>query len=122
MTIARRSAGSLVVRKWWRLRVAGLLVLEQLADLGEREPGVVAQAADEPQAVEVLAVVQAVGAVRPGGGREQPQLLVVADRAWRQAGLRGDLLDAQEVGRGGGVEGRIGHPSSLPQPSRSRKR
>ena len=63
--------------------------------------------ADEPQALEVRRVVQAVGAVRAGGRLEQPDLLVVADRAGRQAGLGGDLLDAQEPGssdaRGGVV-------------------
>ena len=39
------------------------LVLEQLADLGEREPGVVAEGADEAQALEVGRVEQAVCAV-----------------------------------------------------------
>ena len=98
-----------------RLRARACLVLEQLADLREREPGVVAQAADEPQALEVLGVVQAVGALGAGGGGEQPQLLVVADRARRQAGVGGDLLDAEEAlwaGGGGGGDG-VGHPSSL---------
>ena len=63
-------------------------------------------AADEPQAVEIVGVVQAVRALGAGGGREQPHLLVVADGARRQAGLGGDLLDAEEPGRvvrGGGI-------------------
>ena len=94
------------------------LVLEQLADLGEREPGVVAQAADEPQALEVLGVVQAVGALRARGGGEEPQLLVVADRARRQAGVGGDLLDPEQAARrrhpGWGWSGRGGSCPSLP--------
>ena len=49
------------------------------------------------QALEVRRVEQAVGAVGAGGRLEQPDLLVVADRARRQAGLGGDLLDAQEA-------------------------
>ncbi len=52
--------------------LAGGLVLEQLADLGQREAGVVAQAADEAQAVEVGGVVQAIVAVRSGGGSRRP--------------------------------------------------
>ena len=43
--------------------LAGGLVLEQLADLGEREPGVVAKAADELESVEVRGVVEAVVAI-----------------------------------------------------------
>ena len=61
------------------------------------KPGVVAQAADEPQALEVLGVVQAVGALRAGGGGEEAELLVVADRARRQAGVGRDLLDPQQA-------------------------
>ena len=75
---------------------AGGLVLEQLADLGQREPGVVAQAADELEPVEVGRVVQPVVAFGAGGRLEQPDLLVVADRAGRQAGLGRDLVDPQE--------------------------
>ena len=91
------------------------LVLEQLADLGEREPGVVAQGADEAQALEVGCVEQAVGAVRPGGGLQEAHLFVVADRAGRQAGLGGDILDPEEGGFGGGRGGREGlrgHPAN----------
>ena len=46
---------------------AGRLVLEQLADLGQREAGVVAQAPDELEPVEVRRVVEAVVAVGAGG-------------------------------------------------------
>ena len=49
-------------------------------------------------------VVQAVGALGAGGRGEQPQLLVVADGPRRQAGVGGDLLDAEEaLGGLGGV-------------------
>ena len=41
------------------------LVLEQLPDLREREPGVVAEALDEAETPEVLRVVEAIGALRP---------------------------------------------------------
>ena len=82
------------------------LVLQQLADLGEREPGVVAQAPDEPQALEIGRVVEAVGAIRPGGRLQQADLLVVADRPGRQAGLGGDFLDAQQVAGGASAIGR----------------
>ncbi len=77
--------------------LAGGVVLEQLADLGEREPGVVAQAADELQPIEIRGVVQPVVAVRAGGRLEQADLLVVADRAGRQAGLGRDLVDPQQA-------------------------
>ena len=105
--IARRSAVSVVDRKRSRLRVAGRLVLEQLADLGEAEAGVVAEALDEPQPLDVVLVVQAVVAVGSGGRLEQPELLVVADRPGRQAERRRDLLDPQQW-RAGGGRGRDG--------------
>ena len=40
--------------------LAGELVLQELADLGEREPSVVTQALDEPESLEVARVVQTV--------------------------------------------------------------
>jgi hypothetical protein len=40
---------------------SGLVVLEQLADLGEAEPGVVAETLDEPQPLEIVLVVEPVG-------------------------------------------------------------
>ena len=102
------------------------VVLEQLADLGEREPGVVAQAPDELEPVEVRGVVEAIVAVRARGRREQADLFVVADRAGRQACLGRDLVDPQEAGLGVAVSrghGRLGGalgtghlPVSIPQP------
>ena len=52
--------------------LAGGLVLEQLADLREREPGVVAEAADEPKPLEVRGVVKAVVALGPAAGSSRP--------------------------------------------------
>ena len=94
------------------IALAGELVFEELADLCQREPGVVTQALDEPQALEVARVVQAIRAIRPSGRLEQADLLVVADRPGRQAGLGGDFLDAQQ--RCGGGQGHL--PHILPQP------
>ena len=88
--------------------LAGRLVLEELADVREGEPGVVAQAADEPQALEVLGVVEAVGALGAGGGGEEADLLVVADRSRGQAGVLRDLLDPEESG------GSVGHRACNP--------
>jgi hypothetical protein len=39
---------------------SGFVVLEELADLGEAEPGVVAKALDEPEPLEIILVVEAV--------------------------------------------------------------
>ena len=100
---------------------AGRLVLEHLADLGEREAGVVAEALDDPQTVDVGWVVEAVVAVGAGRRGQEAHLLVVADRAGRQAELRRDLVDAQEahgrggVGVGGGADDGHGQAPSLPQ-------
>ena len=88
------------------------LVLEQLADLGQREPGVVAQAADEAQPLEIIRVVEAVGSLASGSRLEQPDLLVVANRTGRQPGFRGDFLDAEQSRRGFG--GRAEHARILP--------
>ena len=82
------------------------LVLEQLADLGQREAGVVAQGAEEAQALQVGRVEQPVGAVRSGGGLQEADLLVITDRAGRQAGLGGNILDPKEGGLGGCRGGR----------------
>ena len=92
------------------------LVLQQLADLGQREPGVVAQGADEAQALEVGRVEQAVGAIRPGGRLQEADLLVIADRAGRQAGLGCDILDPEEGGLGGGRGVLAGIAPTIPQP------
>ena len=122
--VARRAAFVSRISIWWAVRardsrrsaralvaIAGLaealavalargVVFEQLADLREREAGVVAQAPDELEPVEVRGVVEAIVAVRAGGRREQPDLLVVTDRAGRQAGLGRDLVDSEEAGLG----------------------
>ena len=82
--------------------LARRLVLEQLADLGEREPGLVAELLDVPQPVEVRVVVQPVGTTGASGRLQQTDLLVVADRAGRQTGLGGDLLDLEQRGVCGG--------------------
>jgi hypothetical protein len=79
--------------------LSGFLVLEQLSDLRERETGIVAEVLDEPQSLDIRGVVEAVVALGPGGGAEQPHLFVVAHRSGRQANLRGGLLDAQESRR-----------------------
>src|SRR5450759_4661774 len=75
----------------------GSFVLQEEADLREREPGVVAQLADEPQPLEVARVVEPVVALRARSRPEEAELLVVSDRARSQAGLGGDLLDAEEA-------------------------
>src|SRR5450759_5092476 len=80
-----------------RIPDAGSFVLQEEADLREREPGVVAQLADEPQPLEVARVVEAVVALRARSWLEEAELLVVPDRARSQAGLGGDLLDAEEA-------------------------
>ena len=86
------------------------VVLEQLADLGQRETSVVAQASNEQQALEVRLVVQPVVTVGPGGRFQQPDFLVVADSPRGQAGLGGHLVDAQEP-----RFGRVGHrPNDSP--------
>ena len=51
-------------------------------------------------------VEEAVVAVGSGGRLQQPELLVVADRAGGQADLGGDLLDAEEAGLGRRGRGR----------------
>jgi hypothetical protein len=95
--------------------LAGGLVLEELADLGEREAGVVAQLLDGPQPLEVRGVVQAIGPAGPCRRLEEPDLLVITDRAARQAGLGGDLLDLEEARRGLGRRDLRGHQPILPQ-------
>ena len=55
-------------------------------------------------------------AVGAGGGLEQSDLFVVADRSGRQAGLGRDLLDPQEGALGRGARGLRWHPPMIPQP------
>src|SRR5215212_3563226 len=75
---------------------SGCVVLEQLADLGEAEPRVVAEALDEAQALDVIVVEEPIRALGAGGGLEQADLLVVPDRPRRQAEDGRNLLDAEE--------------------------
>ena len=94
------------------LAVAGPcdLVLEELADLGQAEPGVVAEALDEPQSLEIVGVVEPVRALGAGRRLEQPELLVVADRS-RASGRRRRRLP----GFGGGARrSRSAHRSGSP--------
>ena len=108
----RRSSGSPVCWIALAIPLADVLVLEQLADLREREARVVTQVADELEALEVGVVVQAVVAVRPRGRLEETHLLVVADGPRGQAGLGRDLVDAQQGRRGSGV-GRVHRPPDV---------
>ena len=77
--------------------LAGRLVLEQLADLGEREAGVVAKAADELESIEVGGVVEAVVAIGPGRRLEQADLFVIPDPARGHAGLGRHLVDPKQA-------------------------
>ena len=88
------------------------VVLEQLADLGEREPGVVAEAADEQQALEVGCVVEPVVAVGSGRRLEQADLLVVADaRVVRPVSAATSLIRRRRVRCSG-----WSLPPMIPQP------
>ena len=76
--------------------LAGGLVLEQPGDLGEREAGVVAQALDEAEPLQIRVVVEAIVALGAGRGREKPQLLVVAHGARRQSDFGSRLMNAKQ--------------------------
>ena len=134
----RRTAGSSVARYSARLVARAVLVFEELADLGEREAGHVAQLADVADSLHVRRVVQAVVAVGAGGRLEKADLLVIPHGSGRGTGLGCDLLDSQEgrtvrrlrrrgwrrSGLGCRDHGRGptgGHDDSLPQPYRLRK-
>jgi len=103
---------------------AGLLVLEQPADLREGEPYVIAKAADEAEPFDIRRVLQPVRALGSTGGTQQPELLVVPDRARREAHLRGGLVDAQHAVRPGRIRTASGvplhptHPTMMARPSR----
>ena len=58
------------------------------------------------ESLEIVVVIEPVGALRPGSRLEQPELFVVADRARRQAEGRRNLLDSEE--RPGGLAGGCG--------------
>src|SRR5688572_11962097 len=84
------------------------LVDKQRADLGEAESGVVPKTFDEPQPLQIVRVVQPVRASRAGGRLEEPDLLVIADRARRESERGGDFLDLQERRLDVSVEGWVG--------------
>ena len=71
--------------------------LEIGRDLGQAQPDVLAQALDEPQALQVILVVATIGARPPLGRPQQPVLLVVADRPLGEFGELSDVADAQLV-------------------------
>lgn len=104
------------------------LVLEELADLGEAEPGVVAEALDEAQAVDIVLVEEPIGTLGPSRRLEQTEFLVIADGARCQAEGCADLLDPEQTRgwRRGWLGGRkvgLAHaPEMMPQPCRSRER
>src|SRR4051794_10684854 len=77
-------------------RRAGLLRLDQLLELLERDAEQLAQAQQLAQALHVLVAVGAVpAALAPLRVGQEPDLLVVADRARRGAGQLRELADAQ---------------------------
>ena len=75
--------------------LAGDLVLEQLADLGQGEARVVAELLDVAKAVEVRLVVQPVRPPERAGRLEEADLLVVPDRPSGQPGVGRHLLDTR---------------------------
>src|SRR3954452_4305579 len=73
-----------------------LLGLDQLLELLERDAEKLAQAQQLAQALDVLVAVGAVpAALARLRGRQEPDLLVVADRAWRGARQLCELADAE---------------------------
>lgn len=68
------------------------VVLEELADLGEREADV-AQRPNSVEAPQILLVVDALVPLRARGRHEQPEALVVVQRAHRQTGRARKLSD-----------------------------
>src|SRR5207247_491743 len=75
-----------VVERLARTGARGL-VLQELADLGEREAGVVAEGLDEPEPFDVGRVIEAIRALAASGRVEEANLLVVANGPGRQAQL-----------------------------------
>src|SRR6185312_473897 len=88
-----------------------LLGAEHGLELLERQSKQVFEAHHLPQSLDIGIVIDAVGARHASRrAREQPDLLVVADRARRRAGEPRDVTDAQPVsqrrlGRAGGAGG-----------------
>ena len=74
-------------------------VLEHLADLGEAEPRLVSQVLDEAQPFDVVGVVQTVVAAAACSGREETDLLVIANGPGGKAECGGHFLNLQERGR-----------------------
>lgn len=68
-------------------------LLEQVADLGERDTDV-AQRTDPAKAPQVLLAVNALATLRPRRRHEQPDVFVVVERAHGQAGRARQLSDA----------------------------
>jgi hypothetical protein len=83
-----------------RGRVEGVGDLEQAHHLLEREAERL-HAADEEEALEVVVRVEAEAAVGAAGRAQQAGLVVVAERAVRQAGALGELADLHGRGTGG---------------------
>jgi hypothetical protein len=78
--------------------LAGFFILEQSGDLGEGEAGVVAEALDKAEPLQIRLVVEAVVALGAGRGSEKPQLLVVAHGPRRQPDFGSRLMNAQQAG------------------------
>ncbi len=77
---------------------AGLFGLGELDEFLEREAEQVAQSDQALQANDVRLAVEAMRALAPPGSRtQQPELLVVADRARRHADLFGHLTDPERA-------------------------
>src|SRR5919199_6697312 len=74
-------------------RVKCLLYLRQAFERRQRDTQHVLEALDALQARHVRLRVEAVVALTAAGGRDEPDLLVVTQRALGEAGARGNLLD-----------------------------
>jgi hypothetical protein len=75
----------------------GPLILQHPADLGQAEAGVVAHRPDVSESLQVILVIEPVGAPRAGRRPQQADVLVVADGARREADRLSRLLDPQEA-------------------------
>ncbi len=80
-------------------RAADGVDVVQLADLGERQAEQL-EALDEAQPLDLVGAVDATAAGAAAHARQQPEFLVVADGAGRQAGLLADLADRELRGLG----------------------
>src|SRR5579883_1383762 len=75
--------------------MAFILRLENLANIGQREAEQIAQIFNALQALNVILRIAAVIALGAPGGWKQADLLVIAQRALGQAGLRRHLLNGE---------------------------